>query len=324
MYKTKPEVHSATGENIVRYLHDHKDMLLSLPISFIHGDFHYENIVVTPDGKVGVIDFSSFNTPYGNSWWDFNQIAWMTAHYPYFYSGQVNGYFGDKVPEKFWRVLSYYMAYDALAALTDPYELNGIEDGAYVVNNIFKWTNSFTRRIPTWYQPPTPAPPTLQPIQSEQDISELSQMAQTITREYFIPILGKENADFCADTYCTPTALAEEIANGNAAYFIVHHAARVGYVQYLLQEDCLFIDKLYLLPAYRHRGIGARVIRMIEEIATSSERPLLRLEANKRNTAAIAFYEHVGFAVAGECEDNDGSVWDTCFLEKIAVSPFSA
>jgi ribosomal protein S18 acetylase RimI-like enzyme len=104
----------------------------------------------------------------------------------------------------------------------------------------------------------------------------------------------------------------------------VHHAERVGYVQYRLQEDCLFIDKLYLLPAYRRRGMGVQVIRLLENIAISSDRPLLRLEANKRNAAAMAFYERVGFAVTGDCEDNDGSVWDTCFLEKIAVSSFSA
>jgi len=43
------------------------------------------------------------------------------------------------------------LAYDALAALTDPLGLNGLEDGTEIVNNILIWTNKFQNPLPTWY-----------------------------------------------------------------------------------------------------------------------------------------------------------------------------
>ena len=59
--------------------------------------------------------------------------------------------FNGESPGEFWRVLFYYLAYDALAVLTDPYGLNGIEDGAAILNNILEWIGNFKNHAPSWY-----------------------------------------------------------------------------------------------------------------------------------------------------------------------------
>jgi serine/threonine-protein kinase len=150
-YNSKPEVHSETGEMIIKYLKDNCYILEARPQTFIHGDYNTENIMVMPNGKVGVIDFNINNTSYGDPWWDMDNMSWMPKMFPYFYTGQIRGYFNGDTPAEFWGVLTYYWAYDALAALTDPYGLNGIENGTEIVNNILKWTNHFQNSMPIWY-----------------------------------------------------------------------------------------------------------------------------------------------------------------------------
>lgn len=152
-YHERAAVHSDTGAMLVRYLEENRGELLAPGIqTLLHGDYNTENIIAMPDGEVGVIDFNSYSTPYGNPWCDLNNMAWSSAMYPYFYSGQLWGYFGGPPPRAFWPSLSYYLAYNALAALTDPYDLNGIEDGSQIVSNILAWTNRFTSAVPSWYR----------------------------------------------------------------------------------------------------------------------------------------------------------------------------
>ena len=150
-YRFNPQLHSDTSDMLVNYLQNRRHVISSRPQTFIHGDYNIENILVMADGEISVIDFNSYNTPYGDPWWDLNSMAWMPTMYPHFYTGQIKGYFGGEPPMDFWDVLKYYLAYDALAALTDPYGLNGIEDGTEIANNILKWTNHLQSTIPTWY-----------------------------------------------------------------------------------------------------------------------------------------------------------------------------
>ena len=150
-YNAKPEVHSENSEMAIRYLRENREVLAHRRQTFIHGDYNAENIMVMPEGKIGVIDFSSFNSAYGDPWWDFNMVAWMETMYPHFYTGQVRGYFEGDPPMEFWHVFAYYLAYDVLAALTDPYGLNGLEDGTEIARNILSWIDYFRNPVPTWY-----------------------------------------------------------------------------------------------------------------------------------------------------------------------------
>ena len=152
-YNSRLDVHSKTGDMIIGYLEENhnQNALENRTQRFIHGDYNTENIIITSCGEVGVIDFNSYNTAYGDPWWDINNMAWMPKIFPCFYTGQIRGYFDGEPPMNFWNVFAYYLAYDALAALTDPYGLNGLEDGTEIVRNILSWTDNFKSRIPNWY-----------------------------------------------------------------------------------------------------------------------------------------------------------------------------
>lgn len=150
-YNSKSEIHCDIGEMIIRYLKEHNNVLLSRKQTYIHGDYNTENILVTANNEISIIDFNCYNTIYGDPWYELDNMAWMNTLYPHFHIGQIRGYFNGEPPIDFWNVFTYYLAYDALAALTDPYGLNGIEDGTEIVNKILKWTDNFNNAIPSWY-----------------------------------------------------------------------------------------------------------------------------------------------------------------------------
>ena len=60
-----------------------------------------------------------------------------------------------------------------------------------------------------------------------------------------------------------------------------------------------FLDELYLLPAYRGRGIGTRVIEWLTDYARRAGLRSLHLEVDEANAAGQRFYLRHGFHYRG-------------------------
>ena len=67
---------SDNGEIIVQYLNDRQGLLNNRPQTFWHGDYNMGNLLITPDGEIGTIDYNYWNLDYGDPWWDFIAIPW--------------------------------------------------------------------------------------------------------------------------------------------------------------------------------------------------------------------------------------------------------
>lgn len=59
-------------------------------------------------------------------------------------------------------------------------------------------------------------------------------------------------------------------------------------------RPCRWIEDLYILPAYRGRGIGGA---FLDHIAQKYPESLLRLEVEEENEGAVALYKRHGFEV---------------------------
>lgn len=99
---------------ILSYLQTHLSCIGERPTALMHMDFQTDNMVISPDGELYTIDFQmcGIADPYlvltG---------AGVSAMYSIpFAMGQIDGYFGESVPEDFWEKYRYYMLTEMLYA----------------------------------------------------------------------------------------------------------------------------------------------------------------------------------------------------------------
>ena len=94
-------------------------------------------------------------------------------------------------------------------------------------------------------------------------------------------------------------AVGYRIAYPEAEHRVVWLAGkRAGRLITARDDEGIIVLDLALMPAFRRRGWGSFLVRGVQEIAAASALPL-RLHVEKSNTA-MAFYEGLGFVVAGD------------------------
>jgi len=109
-YNANP-IKSESGDLCVRYLQENKSLLNGRPQTFNHGDFNKSNLMVLLDGKIGVIDFNSYNKDHGDPWWEFDPTNWGNEPNAYFCTGLIDGYFDCSPPDEFFQMHRYYLSY---------------------------------------------------------------------------------------------------------------------------------------------------------------------------------------------------------------------
>ena len=121
------------------------------PLKFSHGDFHAGNMIVHK-GKIGFIDFdkNTISDPYD----ELKPFCWNVFKSEYFETGLINGYFNNKIPEDFFKILKYYSVESLISQL--PWSVQfGEEDikTAYkVYDAMLEWWGNFNLDVPTWYK----------------------------------------------------------------------------------------------------------------------------------------------------------------------------
>jgi len=136
---------------ILDYLERNRELLNNRPQCRHHGDYHMGNMIQTASGHLSIIDWHTVDFDnYGDPWYEFNRIGTKCAE---FASGQINGYFNNKVPDKFWRLLMYYLSASAITSIVwakyfAPDELSAI---LKMNTDILNWFDDMKNPVPTWY-----------------------------------------------------------------------------------------------------------------------------------------------------------------------------
>jgi len=134
------------------YIDSNRPLLAGRPQVLQHGDYHCGNMVVTPSGSVGVIDFNRLD--WGDPWEEFNRIVWDVRASHAFARGRIDGYFApEKPPELFWQLLALYVTNDQVSAL--PWAV-GFGEGELEISKanfsaVLSWYDNFRTVIPSWY-----------------------------------------------------------------------------------------------------------------------------------------------------------------------------
>ncbi len=96
-------------------------------------------------------------------------------------------------------------------------------------------------------------------------------------------------------------AFRHEIAqNRNARYIVAREGERlVGYAGLWLMVDEAHITTFAVLPDFRRRRIGERMLQRLFDVASDMKAEWLTLEVRASNLAAQKLYEKYGFRRAG-------------------------
>ncbi|MFV2062658.1 MAG: ribosomal protein S18-alanine N-acetyltransferase [Chloroflexota bacterium] len=108
-----------------------------------------------------------------------------------------------------------------------------------------------------------------------------------------------ESASF--PTPWPPYAFRQELeTNRMASYIVVRAGDRViGYAGIWMMVDEAHVTTFAVLPAYRRRGIGGRLLSELLELAVDLGATVVTLEVRLSNVAARELYQQFGFRPVG-------------------------
>lgn len=90
---------------------------------------------------------------------------------------------------------------------------------------------------------------------------------------------------------------------------IVKNGKCVGYIDMRDENDARFIHMMVIVPKYQNKGIGSRVLKMLQE-KTTDQKPI-ELTVLKGNQAAQKLYARHGFEITEEREHHYLMRWSS-------------
>ncbi len=143
----------ADDETAVQYVKDHIGLIWTQPPVYQHGDFHPGNLIYSPEGSIGVIDFNRWEV--GDPWEEFYKLQSFGKEISVPYCvGQIDAYFVGNPPEDFWRTMAVYVAWSSLFSIKWAEKFGTAEVDGMVrrCKAAFEDYDGFRRFIPKWYK----------------------------------------------------------------------------------------------------------------------------------------------------------------------------
>ncbi len=139
------------GELLVEYINSHRELLSKRERTYQHGDYHIGNMMLGKDKRLYIIDFD--RDDFGDPWQEFNRIVWCAAASPSFATGMVNGYFDNRVPLEFWKLLALYISVNTISSLpwAIPFGEGEIKTMRAQASKVLEWYDNMKNPIPRWY-----------------------------------------------------------------------------------------------------------------------------------------------------------------------------
>lgn len=140
-------------------------------------------------------------------------------------------------------------------------------------------------------------------LQDGRRVEELSQLASSVVKEVFDPMIGAEQNDYMIHLFQTVPAIKGQLENGYTYYMVKDASGDVGFLAFYPRDGMLYLSKFYLKSSARGRGYAGRMFDFVKKKAVEAGYGKIFLNVNKKNPAA-AVYRHMGFQLLRE-EKND-------------------
>jgi len=151
------------------------------------------------------------------------------------------------------------------------------------------------------------------------DISEIIDLAERMWLPAFSPYFSETELYSLFNGMYNSEKILAAIQNPSYEFYIVENLQhmRVGYFATYKTIEYLKLDKIYVAPELKGRGIGKWMYNEIIEQARQNNFRKILLNVNRRNRPAINFYKKLGFKVVKE-EDipgPNGFIYDDFVME---------
>lgn len=136
------------------------------------------------------------------------------------------------------------------------------------------------------------------PVEGREGLSHVIMLAHRIWPDVYADILEPEQIRNMLLRIYNYEHLQKELADGHRFYVGYVGRLPVGYASAYLEDDIIWLKKLYVDRAWQGKRIGVRLMHAaVSALLPASE---IRLLANPKNLPAHAFYTHAGFSRIGE------------------------
>jgi len=138
-------------DKLVSFIETHKSCLNNRPRCFLHEDFQSDNMVISPDKELYIIDFQQCGIvdPYYAL-----MSAMVTAEVSTSFAiGQIQTYFNYNIPYEFWILNAFYMFAETINVFAVACSI-GEEELNYsfkMIEYMFEWFDNLNDVIPSWY-----------------------------------------------------------------------------------------------------------------------------------------------------------------------------
>ncbi|MBQ3584321.1 MAG: GNAT family N-acetyltransferase [Lachnospiraceae bacterium] len=159
------------------------------------------------------------------------------------------------------------------------------------------------------------------PVMSEEQITALAFMADTVWHEWFQTLLSPEQIDYMVDKFQSIPALRKQIVKEGYEYFFLNvNGTNVGYIGIHIEPDTkkLFLSKIYILKPFRGKRYASEAFEFLEGMCQGYQLKSIYLTVNKYNENSIQVYTKRGFQnIKSQVTDiGNGFVMDDYVMEK--------
>lgn len=127
-------------------------------------------------------------------------------------------------------------------------------------------------------------------------INKTSNFARNVFIEYYGLLLQAKGApEYMANLFLSPTAIEKLIKDGAIFKLATDNDEPIGFIEYKLEDNRVFLSKLYVRKDLRHTGIGKFMFDDCIKYAKDNNAMSIYLTVNKGNIPTIEIYKHLGF-----------------------------
>ena len=138
------------------------------------------------------------------------------------------------------------------------------------------------------------------------DLPTIHNMAQVAFRYTYREMLSKEQIDYMMDWMYSMPNLEKQLQEGHEYYIAMQNDTPCGYLSVQYEgvgesgKEQYHLQKIYLLPTEQGNGLGRILFqKALEHVrkAAAGKQAVMRLNVNRDNTKAVAFYQHMGMEI---------------------------